>query len=217
MVERNKLRHRKKSKSYRKLSLKRIVEDSEVATDSSQSNSEENFLKASRNIRRKKKEFGYFSNFIEDYANFKSRYLSDFMDIKHGKMLAFITVISLYLCLLPPTITFAKILEESTNGAMGINECLMSTTIAGTLWGIFAAQPLFLQSVTGPVIIFEGSFYKVRFFWDPKFHSRPRFPQATLIPTWDLWSRFYPSLVGSHPVCKPKNLGAAPTALLHPP
>lgn len=159
VVKRNEphLRRRKSKRAQKKLSLNRIAEERDTF-DSNSSN--ENILKECRSA--KDKDVKIFSGLIADFKNVKRRYLSDFHDIAKGKMMAFITIISLYLCLIPPTITFAKILEEFTGGGMGVSESLISTCLIGIIWALFSAQPLFIQSVTGPVIIFEGSFYKVR-------------------------------------------------------
>uniref|UniRef100_A0AC34GS05 Anion exchange protein n=1 Tax=Panagrolaimus sp. ES5 TaxID=591445 RepID=A0AC34GS05_9BILA len=153
VIQRNQLRQRKRSK---KPSFRKIPEENEPYD----SGSNETIIEASKKYNSKKKN-QLFSNFITDFYNLKQRYISDFQDIKEGKMLAFITIIALYLSLLPPTITFAKILEEFTGGGMGVTECLIATCLIGIIWALFSAQPLLVQSVTGPVMIFEGSFYKL--------------------------------------------------------
>uniref|UniRef100_A0A914QQY1 Anion exchange protein n=1 Tax=Panagrolaimus davidi TaxID=227884 RepID=A0A914QQY1_9BILA len=153
VVHRNQVRQRKRSKKH---SFRKIQEESEPYDSSSN----EAIIEASKTYNAKKKN-QLFSNLIIDFYNLKKRYISDFHDIKEGKMLAFITIIALYLSLLPPTITFAKILEEFTGGGMGVTECLIATSIIGIIWALFSAQPLLIQSVTGPVMIFEGSFYKL--------------------------------------------------------
>uniref|UniRef100_A0A914YZ22 Anion exchange protein n=1 Tax=Panagrolaimus superbus TaxID=310955 RepID=A0A914YZ22_9BILA len=153
VIQRNQLRQRKRSK---KPSFRKIPEENEPYD----SGSNETILEASKKYNSKKKN-QLFSNFVTDFYNLKQRYISDYRDIKEGKMLAFITIIALYLSLLPPTITFAKILEEFTGGGMGVTECLIATCLIGIIWAVFSAQPLLVQSVTGPVMIFEGSFYKL--------------------------------------------------------
>lgn len=152
VVQRNQLRQRKRSK---KPSFRKISEDNETFVSSSS----EAIIESKTFYHNKENKF--FAGFLNDFHNLRNRYVSDFKDIKDGKMLAFITIIGLYLSLLPPTITFAKILEEFTGEGMGVTECLVSTSLIGIIWSLFSAQPLLIQSVTGPVMIFEGSFYKV--------------------------------------------------------
>lgn len=44
---------------------------------------------------------------------------------------------------------------------MGVSETLMAQCIAGVMWALFAAQPMVIQSATGPVLVFEASLYVV--------------------------------------------------------
>lgn len=53
-----------------------------------------------------------------------------------------------------PAVTFALILDERTQGAQGVFEVLLSMALGGTLFAIFAGQPLVIVGVTGPVSIF---------------------------------------------------------------
>ena len=108
----------------------------------------------------------FFRGFVQDAKSFVDRYSSDFKDVLQGKQMALITIISLYLSLLPPTITFAKILETFTGHSMGIMEALMSTCLGGVIWGMLGGQPMLIQGVTGPILIFESSFYQLCHFAD---------------------------------------------------
>lgn len=108
----------------------------------------------------------FFRGFVGDANNFVDRYSSDFKDVLQGKQMAFTTIIALYFSLLPPTITFAKILETFTGHSMGIMEALMSTCLGGVIWGLLGGQPMLIQGVTGPILIFESSFYQLCNFAD---------------------------------------------------
>jgi hypothetical protein len=44
---------------------------------------------------------------------------------------------------------------------MGVSETLMAQCIAGVVWALLAAQPLIIQSATGPVLVFEASLFVV--------------------------------------------------------
>ena len=50
---------------------------------------------------------------------------------------------------------------EYTEETMGMAETLIAQCLIGIIWGLFAAQPLIVQSPTGPVLIFEAALYGV--------------------------------------------------------
>lgn len=56
---------------------------------------------------------------------------------------------------------FTLFLGEYTQESMGMAETLIAQSAVGIIWGLFAAQPLIIQSPTGPVLLFEGALYTV--------------------------------------------------------
>ena len=68
----------------------------------------------------------------------------------------------LYFACLAPAIAFGALLEKFTHGDMGAIEVIASTFICGTLFALFAGQPLLILGGTGPVAIFESIMHKAR-------------------------------------------------------
>ena len=66
----------------------------------------------------------------------------------------------LYFACLAPAIAFGALLEKFTHGDMGAIEVIASTFICGTLFALFAGQPLLILGGTGPVAIFESIMHK---------------------------------------------------------
>ena len=50
---------------------------------------------------------------------------------------------------------------EKTDNYMGVTEMIVSTSLCGMLFSVFAGQPLIILGGTGPVLIFEEYLYKV--------------------------------------------------------
>jgi len=60
-----------------------------------------------------------------------------------------------------PAITFAGVLNKDTDGQLGPVEVILSTTVTGTMFSIFAGQPLCIVGVTGPVTIFTVGIFNL--------------------------------------------------------
>lgn len=64
---------------------------------------------------------------------------------------------------------------EKTEGLMGVSELIVSTAVLGVLFSLLGAQPLLVVGFSGPLLVFEEAFFKV------KTHPRPglaTFPAA---------------------------------------
>jgi hypothetical protein len=84
-------------------------------------------------------------------------YKSDYTDAYNFQ--CFTSVVFMFFAAFAPAITFGGLMGTYTNGAMGVTEALIAQCICGVLWGLFAGQPMLIQSATGPVLIFESSLY----------------------------------------------------------
>ena len=51
---------------------------------------------------------------------------------------------------------------EKTDNWMGVKEMIVSTSVCGMLFSLFAGQPLIILGGTGPVLLFESFLYEVR-------------------------------------------------------
>jgi hypothetical protein len=47
-----------------------------------------------------------------------------------------------------------------TNETLGISEALMAQGVVGTFWGLTAAQPMIVPSLTGPMFVFETALHR---------------------------------------------------------
>lgn len=101
-------------------------------------------------------------------------YASDFWDAINWQCLT--AVFFVFFTCFFPAMTFGSILSEcslstnvcaqkhadkNTHGVMGVKESLFATGIIGLIFACFAAQPLMLLGVTGPMLIYEESLYTV--------------------------------------------------------
>lgn len=86
-------------------------------------------------------------------------YLSDFKDGFNVQCL--LTSIFLYFSVFAPNIAFGSILDKKTDGWLGVSEVIFATCLCGILFGLLAGQPLIIIGVTGPVLVFEQTIYKV--------------------------------------------------------
>lgn len=66
-----------------------------------------------------------------------------------------------YFSNLLPAIAFAQDMFDRTDNAYGVNEVLLSSGMAGILFGILGGQPLCIVGVTGPISIFNYTVYEI--------------------------------------------------------
>ncbi|KAM5213003.1 band 3 anion transport protein isoform 1-T1 [Hipposideros larvatus] len=99
----------------------------------------------------------FFGGLVRDIKRRYPRYLSDITDALSPQVLA--TVIFIYFAALSPAVTFGGILGEKTQNQMGVSELLISTAVQGILFALLAAQPLLVLGFSGPLLVFEESFF----------------------------------------------------------
>ncbi|ABN65861.2 anion exchange family protein [Scheffersomyces stipitis CBS 6054] len=131
-------------------------------------------------IRRLSNPFSYWGYGI--YNDIKSRlpyYKSDFADAFNYRVVPSTTFV--FFTNLLPAIAFAQDMFDKTNSAYGVNEVLLSTAIAGVVFGLFSGQPLCIVGVTGPVSIFSYTVYELI---QPR--GTPYFPFMCWIYLWSM-------------------------------
>lgn len=74
---------------------------------------------------------------------------------------------------------------DRTNNAYGVNEVLISSAIAGVVFGLFSGQPLCIVGVTGPIAIFSYTVYDII-----KDRGTPYFPFMCWIYLWSMVMHF---------------------------
>ena len=86
-------------------------------------------------------------------------YLSDITDAFNTRCL--MTIVFVYFACLAPAITFGGLLSEKTNAWMGVSEMILSTALCGTLYALFAGQPMIIIGATGPLLVFEKNTFEL--------------------------------------------------------
>lgn len=71
------------------------------------------------------------------------------------------SVLNTYFNNLLPALAFAQDMFDKTHNAYGVNEVLLSTGLAGVVFGVLAGQPLCIVGVTGPIAIFNYTVYEL--------------------------------------------------------
>ncbi|XP_029429966.1 band 3 anion transport protein isoform X2 [Rhinatrema bivittatum] len=98
-----------------------------------------------------------FGGLVRDIKRRYPKYLSDIKDALNAQCLA--AVIFIYFAALSPAITFGGLLGEKTKNWMGVSELLVSTAVQSVVFCLLSAQPLLIIGFSGPLLVFEESFY----------------------------------------------------------
>ncbi|SGZ54834.1 CIC11C00000004412 [Sungouiella intermedia] len=114
-------------------------------------------------------------------------YLTDFSDAYNYRVIP--SVIFIFFTNLLPAIAFAQDMFDRTDNAYGVNEVLMSSAIAGVVFGLFSGQPLCIVGVTGPIAIFSYTVYELI---QPR--GTPYFPFMCWIYLWLMAMHFVTAL-----------------------
>ncbi|XP_030649274.1 solute carrier family 4 member 1a (Diego blood group) isoform X2 [Chanos chanos] len=102
---------------------------------------------------------GYpFGGLVKDIKRRYRRYLSDYTDGLNIQVLS--AIIFIYFAALSPAITFGGLLADKTQHMMGVSELMISTCVQGIIFCLFAAQPILVIGFTGPLLVFEESFFQ---------------------------------------------------------
>lgn len=120
------------------------------------------------------------------YNDIKSRvpyYKSDFTDGYNYRIIPTTTYI--FFTNLLPAIAFAQDMFDKTDNLYGVNEILMSSGIAGVVFGLFSGQPLCIVGITGPISIFSYTVYDII---QPR--NIPYFPFMCWIYLWSMIMHF---------------------------
>ena len=81
-------------------------------------------------------------------------YAGDFKDGLHGKSIA--SVMFLFFACMAPAVTFGGLMADATDGDIGAVEMILASAICGTIFALFAGQPLIILGGTGPLLVFTG-------------------------------------------------------------
>ncbi|KAF3986815.1 hypothetical protein FT663_01586 [Candidozyma haemuli var. vulneris] len=110
-------------------------------------------------------------------------YPSDIKDAYNYRVIP--SVVFIFFTNLLPAIAFAQDMFDRTDNAYGVNEVLMSSALAGVVFGLLSGQPLCIVGVTGPIAIFSYTVYDII-----KDRGTPFFPFMCWIYLWSMLMHF---------------------------
>lgn len=102
-----------------------------------------------------------FEGIINDIKLRLPYYINDWFDKKYLSSKILSSSLYMFFTSIAPAITFSIFLLNETDGNLGAIEVLLSSSITGMLFSIFAGQPLVIVGVTGPVTILTVSIYNI--------------------------------------------------------
>ncbi|XP_068130992.1 electrogenic sodium bicarbonate cotransporter 4 isoform X2 [Hyperolius riggenbachi] len=80
-------------------------------------------------------------------------FLSDFYEAFHIQSIS--AILFIYLGCITNAITFGGLLGDATDNYQGVMESFLGTAMTGSIFCLFAGQPLIILSSTGPILVFE--------------------------------------------------------------
>ncbi len=69
------------------------------------------------------------------------------------------SILFMYFACIAAAVAFGGLLATLTGGEIGAIETVLASAVAGTLWALFAGQPLAIVGATGPNVVFIGILY----------------------------------------------------------
>ncbi|CDF91791.1 ZYBA0S14-01178g1_1 [Zygosaccharomyces bailii CLIB 213] len=78
-------------------------------------------------------------------------------------------VLDTYFSNLLPALAFAQDMFDRTDHAYGVNEVLLSSAMAGIVFGVLGGQPLCMVGVTGPIAILNYTIYDIVKNWSTNY------------------------------------------------
>lgn len=108
-----------------------------------------------------------FLGMKEDLEKRIPLYLDDFTNFFNLKVSA--SILYMFFTSIGPAITFANLLQDKTDGKVGVLEVMFSTAICGVCISLFAGQPLVIVGVTGPVSILTIAIFDMADRWNLNF------------------------------------------------
>lgn len=101
----------------------------------------------------------FFGGLFQDIKRRGKFYLSDFRD--GFNLHSLFASLFLYFALFATNIAFGGLLEDKTDGWLGLTEVIVAASACSILLGLFAGQPMMIIGATGPILVFEQSIYDV--------------------------------------------------------
>ncbi|KAJ5174660.1 uncharacterized protein N7482_000537 [Penicillium canariense] len=100
-----------------------------------------------------------FRGMICDLKRRAPYYWSDWTDAWDYRIVP--ATVYMYFANILPALAFSLDMFEKTNQSFGVNEVLLASVLGAVVFAVFAAQPLVIVGVTGPITVFNYTVYDI--------------------------------------------------------
>lgn len=101
----------------------------------------------------------WFAGMINDIKRRTPYYLSDWTDAWDYRVVP--ATVYMYFANILPALAFSLDMFTKTKMSFGVNEVLLSSVLGAVVFAVFAAQPLVIVGVTGPITVFSYTVYDI--------------------------------------------------------
>lgn len=96
---------------------------------------------------------------IHDIKRRAPYYWSDWKDAWDYRVVP--AIVFMYFANILPALAFSLDMYDRTNRSYGVNEVLLASVLGAVVFSLFAAQPLVIVGVTGPITVFNYTVYDI--------------------------------------------------------
>ncbi|CAG8952020.1 hypothetical protein HYFRA_00000756 [Hymenoscyphus fraxineus] len=100
-----------------------------------------------------------FRGMVNDVRRRAPYYMSDWTDAWDYRVVP--ATVYMYFANILPALAFSLDMFTKTNMSYGVNEVLLASVLGSVVFAIFAAQPLVIVGVTGPITVFNYTVYDI--------------------------------------------------------
>ncbi|EAW09663.1 anion exchange family protein [Aspergillus clavatus NRRL 1] len=100
-----------------------------------------------------------FRGMIQDIKRRAPFYASDWTDAWDYRVIP--ATVYMYFANILPALAFSLDMFEKTDQSYGVNEVLLASVLGAVVFALFAAQPLVIVGVTGPITVFNYTVYDI--------------------------------------------------------
>ncbi|KAL5357863.1 HCO3 transporter family-domain-containing protein [Aspergillus floccosus] len=101
----------------------------------------------------------FFRGMVNDVKRRAPYYWSDWTDAWDYRVVP--ATVYMYFANILPALAFSLDMFEKTNQSYGVNEVLLASVLGAVVFSLFAAQPLVIVGVTGPITVFNYTVYDI--------------------------------------------------------
>ncbi|KAL4810520.1 HCO3 transporter family-domain-containing protein [Aspergillus unguis] len=101
----------------------------------------------------------FFRGMVDDVKRRAPYYWSDWADAWDYRVVP--ATVYMYFANILPALAFSLDMFEKTHQSYGVNEVLLASVLGSFVFSLFAAQPLVIVGVTGPITVFNYTVYDI--------------------------------------------------------